>query len=119
MPLADQAHQISGPVDDDRKQVGNVAADHAHVKGGDFGERRELTSKGDSVAVLTEKTDLGLDTDGGARTTYPGKLIRRSERRQRFTLRSLTVHTNATRKRGDRLYIWCLPRPSSLACASS
>ncbi len=79
MPLADQADHISRPIDDDSKQVGDVAAKHAHVESGDFRERRELTSKGDSAAILTEKDDLGLDTDGGAHTAYPGKLIGKCE----------------------------------------
>ena len=82
MPLADQANHVSWAVDYDCKQVSDVAAEHTHVEGRDFGERRELTPKGDSAAILTEKDDLGLDADGRAHTTYPGKPIGNSERRQ-------------------------------------
>jgi len=97
MPLADHANHIRRPVNDNRKQVGDVAAEHTHVKGRDFGERRKLTSKGDSPAVFTQINDLGLDTDGGAHPTYPGKLIGRSERRQLKGLQNIRTENGTVR----------------------
>lgn len=60
MPVADQADDISRPVHNDRKQVGDVTAEHAHVEGRDIGERGELTSKRDAITILTKKDDLCL-----------------------------------------------------------
>jgi hypothetical protein len=68
---ADQTDHISRPIDNDRKQVRDVAAEHAHVEGRDLGERHELTAKDDSAGIFTEKHDLGLDTDGRAHTMPP------------------------------------------------
>ncbi len=38
---------------------------------------------------------------------------------KRFSHGCQTSHSNPTRKRGDRLCMWCRSRPGSLACASA
>ena len=86
MPLTDHADDIFRSVNDDRKQIGDVAAEHTHVENCDLRERRKLSAKSDSISVLTEKDDLSLDTDGWTHTAYPAKLV---GRRQRWKLKGL------------------------------
>jgi hypothetical protein len=64
MALANEADDIARAVDDDGKEVGDVAAEHAHVKRIGLGECREGSPEEDRATIFTPQSNLRIDGDG-------------------------------------------------------
>jgi hypothetical protein len=64
MPLPQQEHDVTGLVDNRRKQARDVPPKHTHVEGLGFGSRRVLSLKRDWRTAFANQPDLGFNLNG-------------------------------------------------------
>ena len=82
MSLSEQADEITRSIDDYRKQIGDVAAENAHVKRFQFLKGRILAAKPDWAIILTEKLNLALYDNRGSCPTHAIQSFRSGKRLQ-------------------------------------
>jgi hypothetical protein len=70
VPLAEEADGVAGTVHDHRKEIGEVAAEDAHVQGGGIGESGVPPAEDDTYPILAGKLNLRIEKNGGRQTTH-------------------------------------------------